>query len=470
MTGLWGVILAAGEGKRMRSERAKVLHLLGGRPLIAYPVALARAAGAHGIVVVVGHQADRVQAALGGGPDLRFAEQKEQHGTGHALVAARSLIPDAATEILLLYGDVPLLSADTALRLLARHRAARAAATVLTFVPADPTGYGRIVRRGARGPIRRIVEERDATAAERRIREVNSGIYCFDPRRLWPALERVRPDNDQAELYLTDVIGRLAAERRRVETVRVEDPVEVAGINDRRQLAELEGVVRERTLARLMADGVTVIDPASTYVGIDVAVGRDTVLDPGVRLAGQTVIGSGSVVGTGCQLTDVRVGSGVTLQPYCVLAGAVVEDQAVLGPFAHLRPGSVVRSSAKVGNFVELKKAVVGRGAKVPHLSYVGDATVGEEANLGAGTITCNYDGIRKHETVIGARAFVGTHSSLVAPLTVGEDAYVGAGSVITRDVPPGALAVTRAEQVIKEGWTARRRARQAGGRDHGAP
>ena len=463
MTGPWVVILAAGEGARMRSERAKVLHPLGGRPLIAYPVTLARTVGARGIVVVVGHQGDLVRAALGAAPDIRFAEQKAQHGTGHALAMARPLVPEDAMELLLLYGDVPLLSAETVGRLLAHHRATRAAATVLTFAPADPTGYGRIVRHGrTRGRIRRIVEERDATAAERRIREVNSGVYCFDSRLLWPALERVAPDNDQGEFYLTDVIGHLAARRRRVETLPVDDPVEVAGVNDRRQLAELEGVVRARALARLMAEGVTVVDPASTYVGVDVAVGRDTVLYPGVRLDGRTVIGTGSVVGTGCQMTDVTVGRDVTLRPYCVLAGAIVEDHAVLGPFAHLRPGSVVKVAAKIGNFVELKKAVVGRGAKVPHLSYVGDATVGEAANLGAGTITCNYDGVRKHQTVIGARAFVGTNSSLVAPLTIGEDAYVAAGSVITADVPAGALALGRAQQVIKEGWTARRRARQA--------
>jgi bifunctional UDP-N-acetylglucosamine pyrophosphorylase/glucosamine-1-phosphate N-acetyltransferase len=465
------VVLAAGEGKRMRSERVKVLHPLGGRPLIAYPVAVARALGAPGIVVVVGRQGERVRAALGEAADLHFAEQKEPRGTAHALAVARPLVPDDATEILLLYGDVPLLSAETAGRLLARHRATRAAATVATFVPADPTGYGRIVRRGGlRGRIGRIVEERDATATERRIREVNSGIYCFDAAALWTALERVAPDNDQGELYLTDVVGLLAARRRRVESFRVADPLEVAGVNDRCQLAELESVVRRRTLQRLMTDGVTVLDPASTYVDVDVGVAPDAVLYPGVRLQGRTVVGRGSAIGAGCQLTDVRVGVGVTLQPYCVLAEAVVEDRAVLGPFAHLRPGSVVRAGAKVGNFVELKKAVVGRGAKVPHLSYVGDATVGEAANLGAGTITCNYDGARKHQTVIGARAFIGTNSSLVAPLTIGDDAYVGAGSVVTRDVPAGALAVERATLSINEGWTARRRARRDATADHAPP
>jgi bifunctional UDP-N-acetylglucosamine pyrophosphorylase/glucosamine-1-phosphate N-acetyltransferase len=465
------VILAAGEGKRMRSERVKVLHPLGGRPLIAYPVAVARALDARGIVVVVGAQGDQVRAALGEAADLRFADQKGARGTAHALAMARPLVAGDATEILLLYGDVPLLCTETAARLLARHRAARAAATVATFVPADPTGYGRIVRRGgSRGRVRKIVEERDATAVERRIREVNSGIYCFDAASLWTALARVAPDNDQRELYLTDVVGLLAARRRRVETFRVDDPLEVAGVNDRRQLAELEAVVRQRTLRRLMAAGVTVLDPASTYVDVEVDVGTDAVLYPGVRLEGRTAIGRDSAIGTGCQLRDVRVGDGVTLQPYCVLAESVVEDRAVLGPFAHLRPGSVVRAAAKIGNFVELKKSVVGRGAKVPHLSYVGDATVGDDANLGAGTITCNYDGARKHRTVIGARAFVGTNTSLVAPVTIGDEAYVGAGSVVTRDVPAGALAVERAPLQINEGWTARRRARQGAAEGHAPP
>jgi bifunctional UDP-N-acetylglucosamine pyrophosphorylase/glucosamine-1-phosphate N-acetyltransferase len=329
---------------------------------------------------------------------------------------------------------------------------------VLTFTPGDPTGYGRLLRRGGRAT--GIVEERDATAAQRRLRECNSGIYCFDAGALWPALERLTPDNDQGELYLTDVIGRLARARRRVEVVRVADPIEVAGVNDRAQLAELEAVLRRRTLARLMTEGVTVLDPATTYVDADVRVGRDTVLHPGVALAGRTAIGEDCVVGTGCHLADVTVEDRVTLRPYCVMEGATIEAGATVGPFARLRPGSVIGAGAEVGNFIEIKKARLGRRVKAHHVGYLGDATVGDGANIGAGTITCNYDGVAKHETRIGARAFVGTHASLVAPLTIGEDAYVGAGSVITKDVPPGALAVGRAHQVVKEGWTERRRRR----------
>jgi bifunctional UDP-N-acetylglucosamine pyrophosphorylase/glucosamine-1-phosphate N-acetyltransferase len=471
----WAVILAAGEGKRMRSRRAKVLHRLAGRPLITYPVALARAVGARGIVVVVGHQADAVRDAVGTavpGGDIRFAEQREQRGTGHALAVAKGAVPGHATEVLLLYADVPLLSTATVARLLAHHRATRAAATVLTFRPADPTGYGRIVRRGRgrTGAVVGIVEERDASPTQRRIGECNSGIYCFDPRWLWPALDRLSPDNDQGELYLTDAVGLLARGRRRVETLAVADPLEVAGVNDRRQLAQLDAVLQERMLARLMEDGVTVLDPHSTYVEADVQIGRDTVLYPGVRLEGRTTVGEGAVLHTGVQLTDVRLGDGVTVRAYSVLSDATVEEGATLGPFAHLRPGSVVQAGARIGNFVELKKSTIGRRAKVPHLSYVGDATVGEGANVGAGAITCNYDGTAKHRTEIGARAFVGTNASLVAPLRIGEDAYVGAGSVITKDVPPGALAVGRAHQVTKEGWTEQRRRRQAAPPSPGGP
>jgi len=460
----WAVVLAAGEGKRMRSARAKVLHRLAGQPLIAYPLALAQELGVRGTVVVVGHQGDAVRESLGAtdGGLLRFAEQKEQRGTGHALTMARGAVPETAGELLLLYADVPLLALATAERLLAHHRRTRAAATVLTFTPPDPAGYGRMVRRGRRGPVVGIVEDRDATATQRRIRECNSGIYAFDPHALWPALERLSPDNDQAELYLTDVIGGLARGRRRVESVHVDDPLEVAGVNDRRQLAELEAVLRERTLGRLMAEGVTVLDPRATYVDAGVAVGRDTILYPGVRLAGRTVIGEGCVIGTGCQVTDMTVGDRVTIRPYCVVDGSVVEADVTLGPFARLRPGTLLQAGADIGNFIEIKKSTIGRRVKAHHVGYLGDATVGDGANIGAGMVVCNYDGVRKNQTRIGARAFVGTNSSLVAPLQIGDDAYVGAGSVITKDVPPGALAVERAPQVIKEGWIERRRARPA--------
>lgn len=455
MAGCWVVILAAGEGKRMRSGTAKVLHRLGGKPLVTYPVALARGLGAEGVVVVVGRDGEQVRTVLGEAQDLAFVEQKEQRGTGHALLQARGAVGEAAA-LLVLSGDVPFLTGDTVGVLLACHQKARAAVTLLTAVLEDPRGYGRIVRQ--RGRVARIVEERDATPAQRRVREVNAGVYCFDPKALWPALDRVTAVNDQGEYYLTDIVGILARGRRRVEAVTVADPVEILGVNDRRQLAALERLLRRRTLERLMAAGVTVLDPEATYVEPDVRIGPDTVLYPGAVIEGGTVIGERCVIGTGCHLAGSRLGDGVTLRPYCVIADSTIETGATLGPFAHLRPESVVRAGAKIGNFVELKKSVVGRGSKVPHLSYVGDATIGEGANLGAGTITCNYDGVTKHRTIIEDRAFVGTNSSLVAPVRIGADSYIGAGSTITKDVPPGALAVGRARQVIKEGWALRRR------------
>jgi bifunctional UDP-N-acetylglucosamine pyrophosphorylase/glucosamine-1-phosphate N-acetyltransferase len=445
----------------MRSARAKVLHGLGGRPLLDYPLALAREVGVNGTVVVVGHQGDAVRAALAGRVELQLAEQPIQRGTGDALAVARPAISASAAEILLLYADVPLLAAATVVRLLTRHRAARAAATVLTFRPADPTGYGRIVRRAGR--VRGIVEERDTTTAQRRIAECNSGVYVFDPRRMWPILERLRPDNDQGEHYLTDVIGALVRAGQRVETVPVGDPLEVAGVNDRRQLAALEAVVRGRTLDRLMAGGVTIRDPASTYVDATVTIGRDTVLDPGVRLAGHTTIGEGCAIGAGSQLADTTLGDGVVLRPYCVLDGSTVAGPATLGPFARLRPGTIVEAGADIGNFIEIKNSRIGRRVKAHHVGYLGDATVGEGANIGAGTITVNYDGSAKHRTTIGPGAFVGSNVSLVAPLTLGAGAYVGAGSVITRDVPPDTLALERAPQVFKPEWSERRRMRLRG-------
>ena len=352
----------------MRSGRPKILHLLGGQPLVRYPVALARDAGVAGSVVVVAPRAEAVRTALADlGP--RFVEQPEPRGTGDALRRARPALPDSATELLLLYGDVPLLARPTLDALLARHRASRAAATVLTFLPADPTGYGRI-RRGRDGRVRAIVEERDATPTERRGRECNSGIYCFDPARLWPALEAVArpaPTNAQGEVYLTDVIAQLARRGRRIEAVRVADPLEVAGVNDRRQLAALEGLLRSRTLDALMTAGVSIIDPAATYVDTTVVVGRDTVLHPGVRLAGRTAIGEACVIGTGSQVTDTTIGDRVTLRPYCVLDESQVEDDATLGPFARLRRGSRIGLGAEVGNFIEIKQATLGRRVKAHH-------------------------------------------------------------------------------------------------------
>jgi len=453
VTKLRAVILAAGESTRMRSSSPKVTHRVCGRPLIAYPINGAKAIGAD-LVVVVGRGADAVRTAVGQESVATFVEQSQRLGTGHALLQARDACKDADA-IVVLPGDMPLISETTLRRLVDHHRGTNAAATVLSAELADPAGYGRVLRTAGRPTA--IVEHKDATPAQRLIREVCTSVYCFDPRRLWSALSRVERRNQQGEYYLTDVIGILAGEGQSVEVVRVEDPREGLGVNDRKQLAALSAVMRERILDRLMESGVTVLDPASTYVDDTVEVAPDAVLYPGVFLEGRTTIGAGTVVGAGCHVIQTRIADRVTLLPYCVLRESAVDEGAVLGPFCHLRPLSHVGAGAKIGNFVELKKSRVGRGAKVPHLSYVGDATIGAAVNVGAGTITCNYDGVAKHETVVGDGAFIGTNTSLVAPVTVGEGAYVGAGSVITKDVPAGALAVTRAPQTVREGWVAKR-------------
>ena len=453
---LTAIILAAGESKRMRSRRPKVLHPLCGRPLIEYSVRVTRALGAR-VVLVVGRAADEVRAAVGAAPDLSYVEQAERRGTGHAVLQARGACPAGGGVILVLPADQPLMSEAMLRGLVEHHQATGAAATLLTACLDDPTGYGRVLRESGR-PVA-IVEHRDATPAQREIREIATSVYCFDATTFWPALDQVTPQNDQGEYYLTDVIGILRRDGRLIEAVIAEDARECLGINDRRQLAQLAAVQRGRILDRLMTEGVTVLDPASTYVDDTVTVGPDTVLYPGVTLEGATTIGAECVIGTGSQIAASRLGDRILVKPYCVLTEAVVEEGAQLGPFCHLRPLSHVGPQAKIGNFVELKKSRIGRGAKVPHLSYVGDAQVGAEANIGAGTITCNYDGVHKHETVIGAGAFVGTNSSLVAPVTIGEGAYVAAGSVITKTVPPGALAVARGRQETREGWAARRKA-----------
>jgi bifunctional UDP-N-acetylglucosamine pyrophosphorylase/glucosamine-1-phosphate N-acetyltransferase len=450
MDRLTAVILAAGEGKRMRSRQPKVLHPLCGRPLIAYPLRAARSL-ADRIVLVVGPNADNVVAAAGS--DVRTVVQAERLGSGHAVLQTRSECGEGT--ILVLPGDMPLLSVETIERLVTHHQKSRAAATVLTAVVAEPQGYGRVLRQGGR--VKRIVEDRDASDAEKKIAEINTSVYCFAAGRLWSALGKVRSDNDQGEYYLTDVIGVLSRAGARVDAVVVSDTSEAFGVNDRKQLAAVTAIQRRRILDRLMDGGVTILDPASTYIEDTVTIGADTTIYPNVVIEGQSAIGAECVVGAGNHVSACTIGDRVTLLPYCVLRESIIEDAATLGPFCHLRPLAHVGPKAKIGNFVELKKSKIGRGSKVPHLSYVGDATVGEGVNVGAGTITCNYDGVHKHETKIGDHAFIGTNTSLVAPITVGEGAYIGAGSTITKDVPPGALAVGRASQVVKEGWAARK-------------
>ena len=454
MNGLTVVILAAGEGKRMRSRLPKVLHRLCGRPLIAYPLRIARSL-ADSIVLVAPPNSETVAAAAGS--DVRIVVQRERLGTGHAVLQAREVC-DGAT-VLVLPGDMPLLRASTIERLVSHHTSKEAAATLLTAVVENPQGYGRVLRQ--RGRPTQIVEDRDATDDQKKITEIGTSVYCFDARRLWATLAEVRADNDQGEYYLTDVIGLLSRAGARIEAVSVPDAADALGVNDRRQLAAVATIQRRRILDLLMESGVTLLDPASTYIDDTVSIGPDTVIYPQVVIEGETEIGSECVVEAGCQISASRLGDRVRLRPYCVLSEALVEHEAELGPFCHLRPKAHICSKAKIGNFVEVKKSRIGHGSKANHLAYIGDATVGDHVNIGAGTITCNYDGFSKSETVIGHHAFVGTNTSLVAPITIGEGAYIGSGSVITRDVPPGALALERNQQVVKEGWVERRKSQR---------
>ena len=451
MDAVTAIILAAGEGKRMRSRQPKILHRLCGRPLVGYPLRLARTF-ADRVVMVVPPSADGVAQVAGEG--VLTVVQRERLGTGHAVVQAKDACGEGT--ILVLPGDMPLLTVETIERLLNHHKAASAAATLLTAIVDNPAGYGRVLRQ--RGRVARIVEDRDATDDQKKINEIGTSVYCFDARRLWAALAEVRPDNDQGEYYLTDVVAILSRAGATVEAVTVADPSEAQGVNDRKQLAAVAVVQRRRILDRLMESGVTIVDPASTYVEDTVTIGPDTVVQPQTVIEGATVIGSECVVGAGSHVSGSRLADRVVLKPYSIIEDAVIDEDATLGPFCHLRPGCHIGAGAEIGNFAELKKSRVGKKTKIHHVSYMGDATLGERVNVGAGTITCNYDGQRKHPTVIGDGVFVGTNSSLVAPLTIGEGAYVAAGSVITRDVPPGALALERSPQVVKDGWAAKRK------------
>jgi len=458
------VILAAGKGTRMKSARPKVLHPLAGRPIVEHVLRTADHLDADETVLVVGHGADEVREALAHRSSLRFVVQSPQLGTGHAVLQTEPVLADRQGTMLLLYGDVPLLQAGTLNRLLEAHRAARAAATVLTAELDDPYGYGRIVR-DASGAVVRIVEERDASMTDREIKEINSGIYALALESLFDALRQIAADNTQGEYYLTDLVAQYHRQGRRVSALRLDSAAELRGVNSRADLAELTAVLRARKNRSLMVGGVTLEDPATTYVDADVAVGADTVIGPGVRLEGQSSVGGNCRLHAGVRLTDSTLGDGVTVLDWSVIVRSTVEDGAWVGPFAHIRPESAVGQGARVGNFVELKKTTLGAGSKANHLAYLGDATIGEGVNVGAGTITCNYDGEKKHRTVLEDGVFVGSDSQLVAPVTVGKGAYVAAGSTITEDVPADALAVARGRQENKPGWAARRRARRGSGK-----
>jgi len=459
----------------MRSTRAKVLHEIGGRTLLGHALAAVAALPPRQLLVVVGHQADQVgEHAHSLDPQVTLVTQAEQRGTGHAMQVALDAVAAVSETVLVTYGDVPLLATDTLRWLLGEHATGGHAATLITAQPPDPRGYGRIVRESG-GAVARIVEEKDATEAERAIEEVNSGIFAFAAPFLRDALHQLDTDNAQGELYLTDVVGIARREGRSVGALPLADVWQTEGVNDRAQLARLGAELNRRTLAGWMRAGVTVVDPATTWVDVDVALATDVTLLPGVQLHGATSIASEAVVGPDTTLTDVSVGAAATVVRTHG-SGAVVGEGASVGPFAYLRPGTRLAAGAKVGTFVETKNADLGPGAKVPHLSYVGDATVGEGTNIGAGTIFANYDGVAKHHTRVGRHCRTGSDNVFVAPVEIGDGAATGAGTIVRRDVPPGALAVSTGAQRHVEGWVPRKRpgtpaaeaAEAAGQRDGG--
>ncbi|MFR0353070.1 bifunctional UDP-N-acetylglucosamine diphosphorylase/glucosamine-1-phosphate N-acetyltransferase GlmU [Streptomyces sediminimaris] len=453
------VVLAAGEGTRMKSATPKVLHELCGRSLVGHVLAAARELEPEHLVVVVGHAREKVGAHLAEiDPAVRTAVQAEQNGTGHAVrIALEGLGGGVDGTVVVVCGDTPLLTGETLRGLAETHTADGNAVTVLSAEVPDATGYGRVVRDEGTGAVTEIVEHKDATEAQRAIREINSGVFAFDGQLLADALKKVRTDNSQGEEYLTDVLGILREAGHRVGASVAGDHREIAGINNRVQLSEARRILNDRLLTHAMLAGVTVIDPATTWVDVAVTFERDVVVHPGTQLHGVTHLGEGAEVGPNSRLKDTRVGAGARVDN-TVADGAEVGPGATVGPYAYLRPGTRLGARGKIGTYVETKNASIGEGTKVPHLSYVGDATIGEYTNIGAASVFVNYDGQEKHHTTVGSHCRTGSDNMFVAPVTVGDGAYTAAGSVITKDVPPGSLAVARGQQRNIEGWVARKR------------
>jgi len=453
--GMAAVILAAGKGTRMKSALPKVLHPICGEPMLHYPLEAARQAGFQQLKVVVGHRADQIKEKFSA-VDINWIEQTDQLGTGHALMCAANSLRGYSGSLLLLCGDVPLLRAETLLRLQEYHTHQQAAVTVLTAEMPNPTGYGRIIRNAEQ--VLRIVEERDADVQQRQVTEINTGTYLFDCAFVLDALKGLNQNNAQGEYYLTDVVAAAVAAGKKSRALRVDDPTEVMGINDRRQLAEADVLMRWKINAELMFSGVSMIDPTTVYIDNGIQVGRDTTLHPNVHLHGNTTIGNNCIIETGVVVVDSHVASGSHLK-----AGSAIEESQIgpgckIGPMAHLRPGTVLTGNNKIGNFVETKKAVLGERSQASHLTYIGDSDVGENVNFGCGTITCNYDGINKHKTTVEDDVFVGSDCQFIAPVTIGRNSLIAAGSTITKDVPPDSLALARTEQKVIEGWRLRKK------------
>ncbi|HYS23829.1 MAG TPA: bifunctional UDP-N-acetylglucosamine diphosphorylase/glucosamine-1-phosphate N-acetyltransferase GlmU [Candidatus Eisenbacteria bacterium] len=449
------VILAAGKGTRLKSSLAKVLHCAGGRTLVEQIVRSCQPLKARETVVVVGHQAEQVAAVVEPLAALTVL-QRPQNGTGHAMQTAKRALSRAKFAVVL-PGDAPLVRTDTLKALIAAHHNGNAAATVLSAVLADPSGYGRVVRKSETA-VSAIVEESQLTNEQREINEINSAIYCFTLEKLWPALAQVKPNNKHRELYLTDAIAVLNAKGETVLAQVAADAREVLGCNTRADLAEVDRVFRERKRNALMDDGVTIQLPETVLIDPDVIAGEDTIIEPGVQLLGKTKIGSRCTIRTGSVLNDAILGDDVTVEPHCVVTQSRLDDRVIIGPFARLRPDNHLKAGARIGNFVELKKSTIGEGTKAMHLSYLGDAKIGTKSNIGAGTITCNYDGFHKYPTSIGNKVFIGSDSVLVAPVRIGDGAYIAAGSTITENVPSDGLGIARSRQVNKLGWAAKKR------------
>lgn len=454
MLDLVTVILAAGKGTRMKSKLPKVLHKAAGKPMLQHVLDAAKAAGAKRNIVVVGFGGDKVKEAMGA--QAEFVTQAEQLGTGHAVRQTEGLLQGEKGTVVVLCGDTPLVTADLIKKLYEGHKAAGAKATVLTAIMPDATGYGRIIRT-EKGDVARIVEQKDATAEELAVKEVNSGIYCFECKDLFQALAKVGCDNAQGEYYLPDVLEILRSQGEKIWAVAADDYEETLGINSRSQLAGAEKILRRRKNIELMDKGVTIMDPDSTFIDADVEVGADTVIYPFTWLEGKTTVGSDCQLGPNSRFSDAVIGDNVCAQ-FTYGHECTVDSGVTMGPYVHLRPKAHIYNDVKIGNFVEVKNSNVGVGTKLPHLQYIGDSDVGANVNLGCGTVTVNYDGKIKHRTVIGDNAFVGCNTSLVAPVSVGEGAYIGAGSVITKDIPAGTLAIGRARQKLIEGWQDKRK------------
>ena len=453
------VILAAGQGTRMKSALPKVLHPVAGRSILEHVVRSAESVEAAPVVAVVGHGAEQVRSVFAGKP-VRFALQPEQLGTGHALLCAEPELEGFSGDLLLLCGDVPLLQEKTLLRMIEYHREQQAEVTILTARVENPTGYGRIVR-GVSG-VESIVEEKDATPGEQEISEINTGIYLFKAPQVFDFLRKLDNRNAQGEFYLTDIVAMVRAAGKRVEAMPVDDCREATGINDRSQLAFANAVLRERINDRLMLAGVSLTDPTTTYIDSTVRIGPDTLVHAGVHLRGETRIGQDCIIEPGVVMTDCQIGDRVHCKAGSVLSESEVGDDCAIGPMAHLRPGTVLAGHNKLGNFVETKKARIGHGSQASHLTYIGDATLGRNVNVGCGTITCNYDGVNKHQTIIDDDVFVGSDTQFVAPVHIGRGSLIGAGSTITKDVPADALALSRSEQKNIEGWAARNRQKKS--------